>query len=88
MIYFSRKTKFQKVLDNFIGWTLGVAFILFVCFMIYMMWENPDLAYSETTFGYHGLTETRCQSGFKIVVGPQGFVQQLVDEQGRGIKCH
>lgn len=42
---------------------------------------------SDTQMGWNGVTETRCQSGFKTIVGGNGFVQQLIDENGRGIPC-
>lgn len=42
---------------------------------------------TDTQMGWNGVTETRCQSGFKTIVGGNGFVQQLIDENGRGIPC-
>lgn len=43
---------------------------------------------NDAQFGWGGTTETRCQGGFKVVVGAQGFVQQLVDQNGHGIPCN
>lgn len=43
---------------------------------------------SSLQFGFNGTTETRCQGGFKVVVGQRGFVTQLLDENGRGIRCN
>lgn len=37
--------------------------------------------------GLTGVTETRCQDGFKFIVGSNGYVQQVVDQNGRGIPC-
>ena len=42
----------------------------------------------DVHFGFGGTPETRCQSGFKVVVGANGFVQQLVDQNGHGIPCN
>lgn len=42
----------------------------------------------DVHFGFGGTSETRCQSGFKVVVGANGFVQQLVDQNGHGIPCN
>lgn len=42
----------------------------------------------DVHFGFGGASETRCQAGFKVVVGANGFVQQLVDQNGHGIPCN
>ena len=42
---------------------------------------------TDTQMGWNGVTETRCQSGFKTIVGANGFVQQMIDENVRGIPC-
>ena len=42
----------------------------------------------DVHFGFGGTSETRCQSGFKVVVGANGFVQQLVDQNGHGSPCN
>ncbi len=42
----------------------------------------------DVHFGFGGTSETRCQSGYKVVVGANGFVQQLVDQNGHGIPCN
>ncbi len=42
----------------------------------------------DVHFGFGGTSETRCQAGFKVVVGANGFVQQLVDQNGHGIPCN
>lgn len=44
--------------------------------------KNNDFSY-----GVNGLTETRCIAGYKHVVGEQGQARQVLDENGRGIKC-
>lgn len=42
----------------------------------------------DTQFGWAGVTETRCQGGFKVVVGSRGYVQQILDQNGHGIPCN
>ena len=42
----------------------------------------------DVHFGFGGTSETRCQSGYKVVVGANGFVQQLLDQNGHGIPCN
>ena len=42
----------------------------------------------STQIGFGGTTETRCQDGFKIIVGSNGYVQQMLDQNGRGISCN
>lgn len=43
---------------------------------------------SEVKFGWGGTTETRCQGGYKVIVGYRGYVQQLLDQNGHGIPCN
>lgn len=43
---------------------------------------------NDTQFGWGGPTETRCQGGFKVVVGARGYIQQLLDQNGHGIPCN
>lgn len=45
-------------------------------------------ASNNTQFGWGGTTETRCQGGFKVIVGQHGYVQQLLDQNGHGIPCN
>lgn len=42
---------------------------------------------SSISFGATGIVETRCVDGVKVMIGPRGWVQQIVDDQGRAIKC-
>jgi prepilin-type N-terminal cleavage/methylation domain-containing protein len=43
---------------------------------------------NDTQFGWGGSTETRCQGGYKVIVGSRGYVQQMVDQNGHGIPCN
>jgi prepilin-type N-terminal cleavage/methylation domain-containing protein len=42
---------------------------------------------AETQFGWGGPSEVRCQGGYKIIIGANGYVQQLVGENGGGVPC-
>lgn len=42
---------------------------------------------STITFGINGITEERCISGYKFVIGNKGKPEQVVGENGSGIKC-
>lgn len=42
---------------------------------------------NDFSYGVNGITETRCIAGYKHVVGEQGQARQVLDENGRGIKC-
>jgi len=42
----------------------------------------------EVTWGLNGLTESRCIDGYKFIVGQDGGARQIMDEAGRGIRCH
>jgi prepilin-type N-terminal cleavage/methylation domain-containing protein len=42
---------------------------------------------STISFGATGIVETRCVDGVKVLIGPRGWVQQIVDQEGKAIKC-
>jgi prepilin-type N-terminal cleavage/methylation domain-containing protein len=41
----------------------------------------------DAQFGWGGPSEVRCQGGYKIIVGANGYVQQLIGENGGGVPC-
>lgn len=43
---------------------------------------------SNMSFGINGITETRCLGGFKFVVGDGGRAEQILDSNGKGIRCN
>lgn len=45
------------------------------------------LGKSSTSFGLNGAVEVRCVDGYKHAVGSRGQVSQILDEQGRGMRC-
>lgn len=43
---------------------------------------------NSLSFGFNGVTETRCIDGFKFVVGADGNARQVLDEFGKGARCN
>lgn len=42
---------------------------------------------SNYTYGINGISEERCISGFKFVVGQRGYMTQILDQNGHGVTC-
>ena len=42
---------------------------------------------NSVSIGITGITETRCINGYKFTVGNKGIATQIIDENGKGIKC-
>lgn len=61
-----------------------LAIIMIIGSLFFTVGSNKD-SYS---FGVNGLTETRCQNGYLVIVGGSGSVQQVLNENGGGIKCN
>lgn len=40
------------------------------------------------SYGINGFTETRCEGGYKFVVGARGHLQQVLNEKGGGVPCN
>lgn len=51
--------------------------------------ENYTTNYNseQRSYGFNGMTETRCISGYKFVVGGNGSAQQILNGSGHGIEC-
>lgn len=43
---------------------------------------------STVSFGINGITEARCIDGYKFVIGEGGQARQVLDEFGKGVRCH
>lgn len=39
------------------------------------------------TYGFNGVTESRCIEGYKFIVSRDG-TRQIMDEFGKGVKCN
>ena len=42
---------------------------------------------NSISYGYNGMTESRCIDGYKFIVGQDGGARQIMDELGKGVKC-
>ena len=42
---------------------------------------------NNLSFGFNGITETRCINGYTFVVGRDGNARQVLDEFGKGARC-
>ena len=42
---------------------------------------------TDLTWGFNGVTESRCIDGYRFVVGQDGSARQIMDEHGRGVRC-
>jgi prepilin-type N-terminal cleavage/methylation domain-containing protein len=42
---------------------------------------------SSVTWGYNGMTESRCIEGYKFVIDQRGNSRQILDEFGKGVRC-
>ena len=43
---------------------------------------------NSISWGLNGMTESRCIEGYKFVVGERGQARQILDEFGKGVRCH
>ena len=43
---------------------------------------------SNISFGINGMTESRCIEGYKFIVSTEGNPRQILDEFGKGVRCH
>lgn len=43
---------------------------------------------NNISWGVNGMTESRCIEGYKFVVGERGQARQILDEFGKGVRCH
>ena len=43
---------------------------------------------NNLSFGFNGITETRCINGYTFVVGADGNARQVLDEFGKGARCN
>lgn len=72
------------------GFTLIELMIVIAIIGIIVAIVAPVIAGNSpsTQFGFGGTTQTRCHDGFKVIVGTNGHVQQMIDENGHGVRCN
>lgn len=74
---------------NQYGFTLIelIVVVVLIALIALMVFTASDQK-SAISWGVNGITETRCIAGFKHVVGEGGQARQVLDENGRGVKCN
>jgi prepilin-type N-terminal cleavage/methylation domain-containing protein len=43
---------------------------------------------SSVSYGINGMTESRCIEGYKFIIGQNSQPRQILDEFGKGVRCH
>lgn len=43
---------------------------------------------SNISWGVNGMTESRCIEGYKFIIGQNSQPRQILDEFGKGVRCH
>jgi len=64
-----------------------VVVIALIAIMMVVNVSNGARAGNSISYGYNGLTESRCIGGYKFIVGQDGGARQIMDELGKGVKC-
>ena len=65
-----------------------LAFIGVVAMVVIGALAETKAQGNSLSFGFNGVTETRCIDGFKFVVGADGNARQVLDEFGKGARCN
>ena len=65
-----------------------LAFIGIVAMVVISAIAGTTAQGNSLSFGFNGVTETRCIDGFKFVVGADGNARQVLDEFGKGARCN
>ena len=71
---------------------VAVVIVLIVILMVVNVVTTVNIfngAGTENTisYGYNGMTESRCIDGYKFIVSQDGGARQIMDELGKGVKC-
>lgn len=65
-----------------------VAAVTIPAYKSYKYGESLPEKYNNVSYGVGGMTEVRCISGYKFVLGSRGEPTQILDGQGHGISCY
>jgi type II secretory pathway pseudopilin PulG len=64
---------------------IAIGFIIVIAvFGFFAVSQNGS---SNVSMGINGLTESRCIDGYKFIIGQRGFPQQVIGDNGGGVKC-
>ena len=73
------------------GFTLIETTVVIVIVLTVILMAAPFVNGTGTgnsiSYGYNGLTESRCIDGYKFIVSQDGGARQIMDELGKGVKC-
>jgi competence protein ComGC len=50
--------------------------------------NQSNMGLQSYSYGANGLIEVRCMDNLKFIVGENGHVTQMLDNQGHGVKCN
>lgn len=50
--------------------------------------NQSNMGPQSFSYGANGLIEVRCMDNLKFIVGENGHVTQMLDNEGRGVKCN
>lgn len=53
----------------------------------FLLNSNSQMGHKAYSYGVNGLIEVRCMDNLKFVVGERGHVTQVLDANGKGVKC-
>ena len=76
----------RRALSNIVQGLIVLVFFILLFIIVWAQIENPGS--SSISWGINGMTEERCIGGYKHAIGEGGQARQIMDEFGRGVKCH
>jgi hypothetical protein len=65
---------------------IAVVIVLTVILMTVNIFNSTGTG-NSISYGYNGMTESRCIDGYKFIVSQDGGARQIMDELGKGVKC-
>jgi hypothetical protein len=75
----------HRVISNIVQGFIVLVIFALLFIIVWAQIENPS---SNVSWGINGMTEERCIGGYKHVIGEGGQARQIMDEFGKGVKCH
>lgn len=77
----------MRVLKKFT--MIELMIVAMICFIVISVISGAiNSKNSSFSYGINGVSETRCINGYMFVVGSSGSTQQMLNENGGGIKCN
>lgn len=76
----------QPLIFKIVPWFIGICFVLVIGSIVFNVTQAVN-GNSEYSFGLNGVTESRCISGYKHTISPDGSMRQVITEFGKGQPC-